>query len=196
MSICILACGVFRDALQLIQPQRFRQDITIAYLTPFLHNHPADLKKQLQNQIRRTQKNGVKIICLYGCCYPDLNEDLHTMGIPKIPGGHCFEILLGHKRFQSLIDETAGTYFIEQNLISNFDAYCLKPLELDDPLMRASFFQHYTRIAYIQQPLDSDGITASFYAIAQLLNLKPLVVDADYTELNTWLAQQLTTFDE
>jgi len=34
MSIRIIACGVFRDALRHIEPQRFQQNVTITYINP------------------------------------------------------------------------------------------------------------------------------------------------------------------
>ena len=75
------------------------------------------------------------------------------------------------------------TYFIEKDLILNFFEYCIQPLELYDPLIRESCFQHYTRLAYIRQPLDPDTVIPNVHDISQLLDLKPLVIDADYSEL-------------
>ena len=40
MSIRIIACGVFRDALRQIEPQRFHQNVTITFINPYLHNYP------------------------------------------------------------------------------------------------------------------------------------------------------------
>ena len=183
MSLRIIACGVFRDALGQIEFQRFHQSVAITYITPHLHNHPQKLKEEILHQIHLAKKAGDEILCLYGRCYPELDGHLYEMGIPRVPGGHCYEILLGSRRFRAIIDEEAGTYFIEKDLILNFPEYCIQPLELDDPLMRESYFQHYTRLAYIRQPLDPDTVIPNVHAISQFLKLKPMVIDADYSEL-------------
>jgi len=183
MSIRIIACGVFRDALRRIEPKRFHQDISITYLSPYLHNYPQNLEKEIWHQIHLAKKAGDEILCLYGRCYPDLDDHLYEMGIPRVPGEHCYEILLGSRRFNAIVDEEAGTYFIEKDLILNFSEYCIQPLELDDPLMRGSYFQHYTRLAYVRQPLDPDTVMPNVHHISQFLDLKPMVIDADYSEL-------------
>ena len=187
MSIRIIACGVFRDALIQIEPQRFRQNVAITYINPYLHNYPQKLKEEILHQIYLAKKTGDDILCLYGRCYPELNRHLQEMGIPRVSGEHCYEILLGSKRFQAIINEEAGTYFFEKDLILNFTEYCIRPLELDDPLMRKSFFQNYKRLVYIRQPFDSDSIIPAFRDISQFLNLRPIVIDADYSELKAKL---------
>ena len=189
MSIRIIACGVFRDALGQIGPQRFHQNVVITYITPHLHNYPQKLKEEILHQIHLAQKTGDDILCLYGRCYPELDNHLYEKGIPRVPGEHCYEILLGSRRFRAIIDEEAGTYFIEKDLILNFPEYCIQPLELDDPLMRKSYFQHYTRLAYIRQPLDPDTVMPHARDISIFLKLKLLVVDADYSELTASLLE-------
>lgn len=187
MSIRIIACGVFRDALRQIEPQRFHRDVVITYVTPFLHNHPQKLKQEILYQIHLARKAGDEILCLYGRCYPELDDHLHAMGIPRISGEHCYEILLGSRRFHAIIDEEAGTYFIEKDLILNFPEYCMQPLELDDPLMRESYFKYYKRLAYIRQPLDPDTVMPKVREISHFLKLKPMMIDADYSELTASL---------
>jgi hypothetical protein len=193
MSLRIIACGVFRDALRQIGPQRFHKNTFITYITPVSHNYPAKLKEEILHQIHLAQKAGDSILCLYGRCYPDLDDHLYEMGIPRVPGEHCYEILLSSRRFHAIIDEEAGTYFIEMDLILNFPEYCVKPLELDDPLMRESYFQHYTRLTYVRQPLDPDTVMPNVYHISKFLKLKPMVIDADYSELT---ANLLKLFDD
>jgi len=71
--------------------------------------------------------------------------------------------------------------------------YCIQPLELDDPLMRKSFFRYYTRLAYIRQTFDPDTVMPNVHELSQFLKLKPLVIDADYSELTSNL---LKLFDD
>lgn len=185
MSLHIIACGVFSDALQQIDPRRFYRNITLSYTDPCLHNYPVLLLEEIKRQIQRAKIAGDRIVCLYGHCAPDLDPLLQEMGVTRVPGAHCYEMLLGSRSFQRIVDEEPGTYFIEKNLVLNFSEYCSQPLELDDPLMRKSYFQHYTRLAYIRQPLDPDTVMPGVHAISQFLELKPFVIDSDYSELES-----------
>ena len=193
MSLHIIACGVFRDALEQIALERFYPNVVVTYITPVLHNHPIKLKEQILHQLHLVKKTGDSILCLYGRCHPELDRYLNAMDISRIPGGHCYEILLGSSRFSKIIEQDAGTYFVEKELILNFPEYCIQPLELDDPLMRESYFQHYTRLTYIRQPLDPDDVMTNVDDISRLLDLKTTVVDADYTELKTNLLKLLSS---
>ena len=78
--------------------------------------------------------------------------------------------------------ETAGTYFVESELIANFREYCLEPLELYDGEIRKSFFKHYKKLMYVRQPYDPD-LKAQAGKLADFLNLSLEIVDADYTHL-------------
>jgi hypothetical protein len=59
--------------------------------------------------------------------------------------------------------------------------------------MRESYFQHYTRLAYVRQHLDPDTVMPNVYHISKFLKLKPMVIDADYSELT---ANLLKLFDD
>ncbi|UCD89544.1 MAG: DUF1638 domain-containing protein [Desulfobacterales bacterium] len=193
MPLHIIACGVFRDALEQIALERFYPNVAITYITPVLHNHPQKLKEQILNQVHLAKKTGGSTLCLYGRCHPELDDYLSEMNIPRIPGEHCYEILLGSRRFNEIIEQDAGTYFVEKDLILNFFEYCIQPLELDDPLLRKRYFQHYTQLTYIRQPLDPDNVRPNVHDISRLLDLKTRVVDADYTELKTNLLKLLSS---
>ena len=192
MSIRIIACGVFRDALRYIELRRFHPTVAVTYIPPVLHNTPDKLKAEILLQIHTARKARDDILCLYGQCYPDLDPMLSRADIRRVPGAHCYEILLGSKSFRKLMDEEAGTYFLEKELVLNFAEYCVKPLELDDPVLRETYFKHYKRLAYVRQPLDPDFIVSRVQEIAHLLDLESLVIDADYSEFRTNLFQFLS----
>jgi hypothetical protein len=80
------------------------------------------------------------------------------------------------------MDETAGTYFAEKELIAKFDEFCKTPLELDDADMRKHFFGHYKKFLYIHQPSDPE-LTDEAKEIADFLDLSLEVQEADYSYL-------------
>lgn len=106
----------------------------------------------------------------------------------KVPGVHCYEMLLGRERFRRIMNESAGTYFLEHDLIEDFENLCLRPLELYDDEMREYFFQHYERVVYVKQPLDGNLVVRA-NELAAFLDLTLEVEDADYSLLERELAR-------
>ena len=182
MSLRILACGVFRDALRHLRLPGHHPGLHVTYLPPSLHNQPRELKKELSRQIHLARKEGESILCMYGQCFPEMDDFLQQQRIPRPAGAHCYEMLLGSKPFRRVMEEDAGTYFLEKELILHFSEYCLQPLELHDPQMRQWCFQHYRKILYIRQPLDPDLVPRA-RDLAHFLALHLTVMDADYSEL-------------
>ena len=179
-SIRIIACGVFRPVLeQLKLVERFR-GLNVTYLSSNLHINPHELKNCLLKEIIASQKKNERIICLYGECFPEIDILCKQYGVIKIEGHHCYEIFLGRGKFRGIMDENARTYFLEKDLILNFEEYCVKPLELYDEEMKGLFFKNYERLVYVRQPADPDLIPR-VNNIADFLGLSIIVHDADYS---------------
>jgi hypothetical protein len=91
-------------------------------------------------------------------------------------------MLLGSDSYEQIMAETAGTYFLERELIVNFREYCFEPLELYDRDIRKSFFKHYKKLMYVRQPSDRD-LKAAAAKLAGFLDLSLEIIDADYSHL-------------
>ena len=146
-----------------------------------------DLQEKLVNEFENAHQKGEKAICLYGNCVAGINDLCAEHGVLKVPGEFCHDILLGPERFAQYIQETAGTYFMEQDIIANFDMHCREPLELDDEVMRRYCFEHYQRVLYVRQPMDPNLVEKAG-EIADFLELQLEVQDADYSYLDLNLA--------
>lgn len=182
INIQMAACGVFRSALENMGICDRFPEIEIDYLLPYLHHYPIELRKRLTKVIRRAHNLRQKVVCLYGKCFPDIDAFLQERGATRPTGGHCYEMLLGHRAYESIIDEEPGTYFLEKEILMNFSEYCIKPLELHDPQMRKWFFERFKTLLYIHQPGDPD-LWEQAHEIAKFLNLHLQVKEADYTDL-------------
>ncbi|MEA1946223.1 MAG: DUF1638 domain-containing protein [Thermodesulfobacteriota bacterium] len=148
-----------------------------------LHLYPRTLKKNLLKEIVSARKRNERPLLLYGYCIPGIDEMCTRNFADKVPGLHCYEMLLGSDRYDQIMAKTAGTYFLERELIVNFRDYCLEPLELYDSEIRKSFFKHYKKLMYVRQPSDPD-LKAAAGKLAGFLNLSLEIVDADYSHLN------------
>ena len=188
--IRIISCGVFKPALEHLQLETRFPNLRIIFLESNLHLCPQELQKCLLCEFESAKQAGEGAICLYGNCVAGINDLCKEHGVAKIPGDFCHEILLGPERFQENLDETAGIYFIEQEVITNFDMYCRKPLELDDEVMRKYCFEHYQRLMYVRQPSDPDLLTQAG-EIADFLGLALHIREADYSYLESKLIELL-----
>jgi hypothetical protein len=178
----VIACGVFRPALEYLELENRYPHVCITFLPSNLHLRPQELEVALRKEISSAKKRDEKVVCLYGNCLPDMVSFCHHLGAVKVPGFHCFEMLLGSTRYQRIIDEMPGTYFLERDIILNFEEYCLKPLELHDKEMRKAFFEHYERMVYVKQSSDPDLLYKAG-ELATFLQLSLQIWDADYSHL-------------
>jgi len=144
--------------------------------------HPQKLKTELLKQVITAKMNREKILCLYGHCFPGIDQFCARYNAPRIAAAHCYELFLGSARFRKIMDAEAGSFFMERDLILNFEAYCLNPLELYDAEMRRFFFANYKQLIYVKQPTDRELI-AKVGELANFLELSLKVVEADYSEL-------------
>jgi hypothetical protein len=161
----IIACGVFRHSLKHLNlVQRF-PGVCLRFLPPNLHINPHLLERRVVQEIRRAKNRGNKVTCLYGDCFADIDACCAQYSASRAVGSHCYEIFLGTEVFQRLINESAGTYFLERELLKDFERLCAEPLELHDEEMRRALFKHYKKLVYVRQPSDK-GLEAKARELA------------------------------
>ncbi len=186
----IIACAVFKPALEYLQLEKRYPDLRLTYLPSNLHLRPQELKNRLLKEVAASQKRNERVICLYGECFPGIDDFCQQHGVIKVTGHYCYEMLLGSERFRRLIEEMAGTYFAERDLILNFEEYCVRPLELRDEEMRKYCFKQYRRLLYVRQPADPDLVPQAG-EMAEFLKLSLDISDADYSHLEKNLIELL-----
>ena len=186
----IIACEVFKPALEHLRLKSEYSDIRLTYLPPNLHLRPQELGKYLRREIAKAERRNERIICLYGDCFPGITDYCQQHGASRVPGPYCWEMFLGSERFNRLLEEEAGIYFLEKELIFNFKDYCIEPLELYDEEMREQFFKYYHRLVYVRQPADPNLLSEAA-EIAEFLGLSLEIQDADYSHLDKRLGKLL-----
>ena len=180
--IRIITCAVFKPAIEYLQLEERFPNLRLTYLPSNLHLIPQKLKNRLLKETTAAQKRHERVICLYGDCFSGIDDFCQGYGVTKVPGHYCYEMLLGSERFSQLLNEMAGTYFAEKELIQNFEEYCVIPLELHDEEMRQHCFNQYRRLLYVRQPSDPDLVTQAG-EVADFLGLSLDVNDVDYSYL-------------
>ena len=193
--INLIACGVFRPALQYLNLEKRHPELHVAFLPSNLHLHPQQLRKMLSNEIDGAKERHERTVCLYGSCFPDFDDFCDHQGVDKVPGHHCFQMLLGSKRYEDIMKERVGTYFLIRDLVLNFEKYCLEPLALWDDEIKRTLFKPYNRVLYIRQPLDQN-LEPQVMELARFLELPLDVRDADYLYLDRTLVNLIEAFDQ
>lgn len=178
----IIACSVFKPSLENLQLEKRYPNLRLTYLPSNLHMVPQKLKKRLLKETTSARKRNERVICLYGDCFPDIDDFCQQHGAIKVPGHYCYEMLLGSDRFRQILNEMAGTYFAEKELIQNFEEYCVIPLELHDEEMKRYCFNQYQRLLYVRQPSDPD-LVARAGEVADFIGLSLDISDVDYSYL-------------
>ncbi len=186
----ILACGVFQPLLKRLQILRQAPGVNVTLLPSRLHLRPAELEARLRSETEKAQKRRSKIVCLYGDCFAGIGDFCQEQGAVKLPGCHCYEMLLGSDRFKKIYEESAGTFFLEQDLLKDFEKACAEPLELHDDEIRTYLFKDYNRLLYVRQPEDA-GLLPEAERIARFLGLPLQVRLANYSFLLTMLEDLL-----
>lgn len=191
VSVQLVACSVFQPALEYLSRRGRLPKAAITYLPSHLHLRVDELQRQLSETIEGLEKKH-PIVLLYGTCFPDIDRFCTSRGIYRLRGEHCFEMMLGHERYRALLDETAGTYFLDQNLVRNFHSCCVEPLELEDSELRELYFRHYNRLIYLHQPADAD-LADEIAAIGDFLDLPVQRIPVGYEILERRLGEVIET---
>ena len=178
----IIACKVFKPAIEALQLEKIYLNLRLTYLPSNLHLRPQELENRMLTRIKAAQKRNERVICLYGDCFSDIDDFCQEHGVIKVPGHYCYEMLLGSDRFRQILNEMAGTYFAEKELIQNFEDYCVIPLELYDEEMKRYCFNQYQRLLYVRQPSDPD-LVARAGEVADFIGLSLAISDVDYSYL-------------
>jgi hypothetical protein len=189
-NLRILACGAFKPALDRLEVAG-RTGATVKYLPSRLHLHPAQLRESLLREIEIARAEGETPLVLYGQCFPEMDEELRARGVRRLPGTHCYEMLLGEEGYRETMKETAGVFFLERDLITDFDAFCARPLELHDAEMRREIFRHTRKVVYVRQPEDAD-LEGEAERIAAFLERPLEIRDADIRDLERRLAREVS----
>lgn len=171
----ILTCSAFEKELRHICG-----DQEIVLLPSFLHIYPAKLRKALTRSLHTLKKEYQRIVVVYGCCLPDMDQflsDLSLSGldIQRISGEHCLEII-GGDAFWKKIKEIPGTYFLTPGYAKSFRQGMIEGMGLDkNPRMKEILIRNYKRVVYFDTLVYGD-MDATVQDIADYLGL-PLHIE-------------------
>ena len=185
----LIACGALaREVLALRRIHGWRADVL--GVPSLLHNHPDRIPQAVQERIRQARQRYARVIVVYGDCGTggQLDRLLEAEGVERIAGPHCYE-MFANGRFERLMAEAPGTFFLTDYLVGSFKPLVIERLGLDrHPELAQDYFANYTRVVYLAQR-DEPGLRTAAQAAAARLGLPLMVEQVGYGALESRLVE-------
>jgi len=182
--VALIACGALAGHARDIARSRGWQ-LQVHALPAGLHNRPAEIAPAVEALAARLQARGLSVVLGYADCgsYGALDELCERLGLRRLPGLHCYDVLGGAARIRALLAREPGTYLLTDYLVATFGRTVLAGLGLDrHPELWADYFRHYRCLAWLAQDR-TPALEARARAIADVFGLPLRVVDTGTTRL-------------
>jgi hypothetical protein len=185
----VIACGALAAHLREIIARRGWR-IELHCLPALLHNRPGQITPDAERIARRALARGRRVALAYADCgtYGALDELCARLGLRRLPGLHCYDVLAGPSRVQALFDAEPGTYVLTDFLVRSFRRTVLAELGLDRyPQLWPDYFGHYRRVVWLAQRPDP-ALTAEAERVAAMFGLPLTIVETGTARLERELA--------
>jgi len=161
----IIACGALAREIQQVKVANGWKHVDLVCLDASLHHRPQEIPERLAEKLDLIGSQYQKIFIAYADCGTNgaidrLIEDLPN--VIRLPGPHCFSTFAGPHRFDSLMEEEPGTFWLTDFLTRHFQTMVVKSLKLDShPELKAVYFANYRRLTYVSQNPDEGLLSAA-----------------------------------
>ncbi len=156
----LIACGALaRETVGLIRSNGWTH-YTVSCLPANLHNRPERIAGAVRGKIRAMGPEFDRVLVAYADCGTGghLDAVLAEEGVERIHGAHCYGFYAGLDKFDELMAEEPGSFFLTDYLVRHFDTLIIKGLGLDrHPELLSIYFGNYRRLVYLAQSED-DGL--------------------------------------
>jgi hypothetical protein len=177
-SAAVVACGALAGVVREIVARR-GWAVEVHALPAPLHNRPALIAPAARELALALQARGLRVVLGYADCgsYGALDELCAELGLARLGGLHCYDVLGGADRIAALLAAEPGTYLLTDFLVRSFDKTVLAGLGLDrHPELWPDYFGHYRRLVWLAQARDA-GLDRAAADIAARFGLPLTVID-------------------
>jgi hypothetical protein len=174
----VIACGALGGHLREIIVRR-GWPAELHCLPALLHNRPNNIKDHAERLARAGLARGQRVAVAYADCgtYGALDELCARLGLRRLPGLHCYDVLAGPGRIRAMFDAEPGTYVLTDFLVRSFRRTVLAELGLDrHPELWPDYFGHYRRVVWLAQDREP-ALEAEAGRVADRFGLPLTVVD-------------------
>jgi hypothetical protein len=184
VAIAVIACGAIAAEARAIARKRDGR-IEVHVLPALLHNHPKRIATEVEALAKSLQATGRAVVVAYADCgtYGALDDVCSSLGLQRLAGLHCYDVLAGPEQVERLFDDEPGTYLLTDFLVRSFARTIVSELGLDrHPELWPDYFGNYRRIVWIaQQP--SEELETKARAIADRFGLPLEIVPTGISRL-------------
>jgi Protein of unknown function (DUF1638) len=176
--VAVIACGALGGHVRQIAGRR-GWPVEVHTLPALLHNRPERIAPAAERLARELSGRGLRVVLGYADCgsYGALDELCSRLGLRRLPGLHCYDVLAGPDRVQALLEREPGTYLLTDFLVRSFRRSVLAELGLDrHPELWPDYFGHYLRLVWLAQARDA-ALEAEAAAVAAMFGLPLTVLD-------------------
>ena len=149
----MVACGaIAQHVIEIARRRGWALDVHP--LPPLLHNHPERIAAAVEAAVATLRPRYPTVLVGYADCgsYGALDEVCVRLGVPRLPGAHCYDVFAGVERMRALLDAEPGTYVLTDYLALSFDRSVVAELGLDRwPELHEEYFRHYRRVVWLAQ---------------------------------------------
>lgn len=173
----MIACGALAGPVREIAARR-GWPAEVHSLPAVLHNRPARIAPAVAELARSLLAAGRRVAVAYADCgsYGSLDELCGQLGLARLPGLHCYDVLAGPDRVAAMLRAEPGTYLLTDFLIRGWSRLVLAELGLDrHPELWPDYFGHYRRLVWLAQDRDA-GLERAAAEIAASFGL-PLTIE-------------------
>ena len=188
-DLVLIACGALGGHLREIISRR-GWPVELHCLPALLHNRPAQIAAHAERLARPALARGARVVLAYADCgtYGALDELCARLGLARLPGLHCYDVLAGPDRLAALFAAKPGTYLLTDFGVRSFGRTVLAELGLDrHPELWPDYFGHYRRLVWLAQEPDPE-LTAQAEQVAARFGLPLVVVETGTGRLERELA--------
>jgi hypothetical protein len=123
-------------------------------LPPLLHNSPHRIAPAVRALALELRDRYATVAVGYADCgtYGALDAVCAELGLSRLRGSHCYDLLAGPDRVRALFEREPGTYLLTDFLVRSFARTVVAELGLDrHPELREEYFRHYRRVVWLAQ---------------------------------------------
>ncbi|HYS33637.1 MAG TPA: DUF1638 domain-containing protein [Streptosporangiaceae bacterium] len=191
--VAVIACGALGGHLREIAGRR-GWDVEIVCLPSMLHNSPRQIAPAAERLALDLRAAGKRVVLGYADCgtYGELDGLCDRLGLTRLPGLHCYDVLAGPDRIRAALEAEPGTYLLTDFLVRSFRYSVLVPLGLDrHPELWPDYFGHYRRVVWLAQSPEP-GLAGQAEEVAAMFGLPLTVLDVGTARLERELESLLT----
>jgi Protein of unknown function (DUF1638) len=174
----VIACGALGGHIREIAARR-GWPVELHTLPSLLHNRPDRIAPAAERLARDLTSRGMRVVLGYADCgsYGALDDLCSRLGLRRLPGLHCYDVLAGPGRLQAMLERQPGTYLLTDFLVRSFRRSVLTELGLDRyPQLWPDYFGHYRRLVWLAQNRDT-ALDAEASRVAAMFGLPLTVLD-------------------